>query len=260
MRVPHIRSPGSLAWLLGCASIFALPNASPANPLFVGQNGSLSASVLFSQSGNVLTVTLTNTSTVGVSAPGDVLTAVFFSALGDPALTRVSAVLNHGSSVVVSGGPNPGTDPGGVVGGEWAYQHSISNGSLPGVNQGISSSGVSMFGPHDLFPGSNLQGPVSPAGVQYGIVGPGGIVNPNGGIRGQGLIQNSVVFTLSGLPNGFNVNSGIGDVSFQYGTSLSETRIPGVRSAPEPGTILLMGLSMAGVAAFRVVRRKVRPG
>jgi hypothetical protein len=242
---------------VACATAFFAPATARASVLFVGSSGSLSASVLFSQSGSTLTVTLTNTSATGVSVPGDVLTAVFFSAAGDPTLTRTSAVLNAGSSVIVSSGPNPGTDPGGVVGGEWAYQHSISNGSLPGVNQGISSSGFSIFGPPDRFPGTNLQGPTSPDGVQYGIVGTGGITNPNGGIQKQGLIQNSVVFTLSGLPAGFNVNTDIGNVSFQYGTSLDETRIPGhPQNAPEPATILLMGLSMGGLAAFHALKRK----
>jgi hypothetical protein len=203
-------------------------------------------------------VTLTNTSATGVSVPADVLTAVFFSAVGDPTLTRTSAVLNGGSSVVVSSGTNPGTDPGGVVGGEWAYRSSISASSAPGANQGISSSGFSIFGPGDRFPGSNLQGPTSPDGVQYGIIGTGGIVNPNGGIKGQGLIQNSVVFTLSGLPTGFNVDTDVANVFFQYGTALSEPSFPGHRpqNAPEPATILLMGLSMGGLAAFRALKRK----
>jgi hypothetical protein len=73
--------------------------------------------------------------------------------------------------------------------------------------------------------------------VQYGIIGTGGFVNPNDGIQKQGLIQNSVVFTLPGLPSGFNVDTDIGNVFFQYGTALSEPRFPGHQAAPEPSTI-----------------------
>src|SRR6516165_1807867 len=91
-------------------------------PAFVGSSGNLSASVQFCQDGSNLIVTFCNTSNVGVSVPADVLTAVFFSLAGDPLLTRTSAVLAPGSMIVISGAPNPGPGPGGVVGGQWAYR------------------------------------------------------------------------------------------------------------------------------------------
>lgn len=147
-----------------------------------------------------------------------------------------------------------GTDPGGVVGGEWAYKAGLSG--LPrGATQGISSSGLDIFGPGDLFPGNNLQGPNSPNGLQYGITSAGDISTlGNTPVTGaNALIHNSVVFTLSGLPEGFNPSDSgaITNVSFQYGTSLSEPNIP----VPEPVSLILLGSGLIGIA---VLRRRVR--
>src|SRR6185503_11805094 len=89
------------------------------------------------------------------------------------------------------------------------------------------------------FPGSNLQGPASPNGLQYGITSAGdNTATGNTPVTGtNALIQNSVVFTLSGLPPGFNPATSISNVEFQYGTDLSEPHFPGV---PEPATLVLM--------------------
>jgi hypothetical protein len=215
---------------------------------WTGTSGNLSASATFETSGQNLVVTLVNTSTHDVLAPGDVLTAVFFDIDPTASLTRVSAVLGTGSSVLFGG-----TDPGNVVGGEWAYDSGLS-GAPGNAVLGISSAGFDLFGPGDRFPGNNLQGPDSPDGVQYGITSQGD--NPltgNGGITGQALIQNSVVFTL-GLPANYTLQ-GIDNVTFQYGTALDETSIPGV---PEPTTMIAGALLLLpfGVSTLRILRKK----
>src|SRR5262245_47885599 len=100
------------------AALLLTPLPSQATPItFTGSSGSLSAEATFDTSGTNLIVTLTNTSGSNVVNAAQVLTAVFFSLTGNPALGRTSAVLNAGSTVI-NGGV---TDPGGVVGGEWAY-------------------------------------------------------------------------------------------------------------------------------------------
>jgi hypothetical protein len=96
-----------------------------------------------------------------------------------------------------------------------------------------------LFGSQDLFPGSNLQGPDAPDGLQYGITSAGDDTGTgNTPVTGENaLIKNSVVFTLSGLPVGFDPSASISNVVFQYGTALDEPHFPGI---PEPATLALM--------------------
>lgn len=198
------------------------------------------ARVEFAQSGSNLVVTLKNTSVSDALVPTDILTAVFWSFSGSaPSLSRVSAVLGAGSFVVND--PQPA---GGVVGGEFAFASGFA--PVSGGTFGLSSVGLDLFGPPDRFPGPDLEPPTSPDGLQYGITSAAdNIATGNGGLLGTPLIVDTVVLTLSGLPVGFDLGS-IQNVSFQYGTGLSEPRIPGV---PGPGAAGLLGLG--GVLALR---------
>ena len=222
------------------ASLLAAQGASAAL-VFSSSAGSRSASAEFDIVDGKLQVKLTNTSTGDVTVPTDVLTGLFFTLNGNqtPTLTRNSAVIATGSQVIYSGGQPAG----GNVGGEWAYK--AQSGLLGGqFNQGISSSGMDdTFGPPHLFPGSNLAGPESPNGLQYGLTSAGD--NPatgNGGVTGSGgLIKNSVVFTLGNLPAGFTLDDIGSVVRFQYGTSLSEPSLLAERPltpVPEPTTYI----------------------
>lgn len=205
---------------------------------FSGSQGSLAASVSFDTSGTDLIITLSNTSTADVTVQNQILTAVFFDVAG-PLLTlnpgAGSAVLAPGSSVLFGS-----TDPGNVVGGEWAYMAGISGSAPYSANYGISSAGFGIFGSAN-FPGSNLQGPNSVDGIQYAITSAGD--NPATGqsaVTGNNaLIQNSVVFTLPGLPIDFDPSTMIPNVVFQYGTSLSDTSI----QVPAPGAMALLLVS-----------------
>jgi hypothetical protein len=226
------------------------PQSASGVPLSVsGSVGDLAASAVFDVSGNNLIVTLTNTSPVDVGVPADVLTAIFFDIVGagDIMLTPVSAVVGSGSVVLFGA-----TDPGNVVGGEWAYRGQLSGAPL-NAGHGISSAGFDRFGPMDLFPGSNLQGPDSPDGIQYGVTSAGD--NPatgNAPVTGENaLTKNEVVFTLSGLPDNFDPSTQITNVFWQYGTGFDE---PGF-GVPEPATLCLLG--SASLVALRR-RRTVR--
>jgi hypothetical protein len=215
--------------------------ASGTNPT---TGNAISAQVTFAISGTDLIVTLTNTSTLDVAMPSDVLTAVFFNVAGDPSLTRTSAVVATGSSVISSDGSQSG-GAGTDVGGEWAYRNGLSQ---YGDNTGISSAGFGIFGVAQgsfNFPGANLQGPANGDvnGVEYGVTSASDVASTvNAGLAGKGLIQNSVVFTLGGF---YGTLDDISNVKFQYGTGLTDAVIP------EPGTVLLMGVGLLGLAWHR---------
>lgn len=239
--------------LVGCAIMMAAAPAQAAPIVFEGSGGTKAARVTFENVGGSLVVRLKNTSMSDVTVPSDLLTAVFFNVNGNPSLTRTSAVLGSGSTVV-----NDTQPAGGVVGGEWAYRKSLN--VYGGANTGLSSTGLSLFGSGDRFPGANLDGPNSPDGMQYGITSAGD--NPataNGGLAGTPLIDNEVVFTLGGWglkePTDY-----ISNVTFHYGTSFGEGKLTGKRitvvtQVPEPAALLLFGV--AGVALrFRSRRNR----
>ena len=227
--------------------------------VFTGASGSLSASAQFDILGGNLLLTLANTSTADTLVPTDVLTGVFFNVAGDPTLTRISVLSGGTTSLGTTFVSGPGT----VVGGEYAYVNNLSQYS---ANSGFSSSGLGLFGPPDLFPGTNLSGPVSPDGLQYGLSSAGDILaTGNADVLGSELIKNSVIAKFGGLPSGFSL-SDITSVTFQYGTALSETSIPGSGggggggggsngNVPEPASIALMGLGLLGVAMARKYKK-----
>ncbi len=244
----------SMLALIGALAICTAGGSSVAGTItLTGAVGPRAGSVTLTDSGATLTITLSN---VGqdVMAPDQVMTAFFFSLAGNPVLTPVSATLAAGSTVLFGS-----AGPGGDVSGEWAYRQGIS-GPL-GAERGISSAGFGIFGPGDLFPGgSNLAGPASPDGLQYGLVSASD--NPatgNAPVTGsEALIRNAVTFVLTGLPAGFDVAApgAITQGNFQYGTALSEPNVPDPPPAdvPEPGSLLLLGAGLA--AALRGARRR----
>ncbi len=242
------------ALAVGC--IGAGTTASWAAFTFEGSSGTHSASVTFSVSGGSLTVTLVNTAKSDVMVPTDVLTAVFFDTAPSVPLDPGSATLAPGSTVLFGT-----TDPGGVVGGEWAYASGVGSPTRAGL--GISSAGLGLFGPQDRFPGNNLQGPSSPDGLQYGITSAGD--NPatgNAAVRGaNALIKNAVVFTLT--INGAAENLTFNNVLFQYGTALSDGSYTGTPvngnpvPVPEASTLIAGALLLLpfGASTLRIRRR-----
>jgi hypothetical protein len=242
--------------VIGAAiSLFLTAGVASAAPItFSGSSGQYAAKVTFDISGSNLLVTLTNTSTADIAVAADLLTAVFFNITGDPLLTRNSVVLAPGSSVEHGGGTNPGND----VGSEFAYLNGLNQ---YGANQGISNSGLGLFGPGDLFPGANLAGPGSPDGAQYGLASAGDNPATGDASVSDPLIKNSVIITLGGLPGGFSL-SNVSNVTFQLGTDLSEGHFsgrldpgdPGVQPVPEPASLALFGTGVVIVGA--VIRRR----
>lgn len=231
---------------LGRVSVVALvvlfaTRVNAADLTFGASQGAREASVSFEVSGSDLIVTLTNTATADALVPVDILTAVFFDVTGGSlSLTRTSAIVPAGSFV-----HNGMTDPGNVVGGEWAYLSGLA-GAPEGTSYGISSVGLGLFGPGDRFPGTDLEPPTSPDGLQYGITSAGdNLGTGNMPLMTNPLIKNAVVFTLSGLPMGFDPMTQIENIQFQYGTDLSEPHFP------EPASAILMGIAAVGLLRRR---------
>jgi hypothetical protein len=112
-----------------------------------------------------------------------------------------------------------------------------------------------------MFPGTDLQPPPNPDGLQYGLTSAGDdTATGNAKVTGsQALIKNSVIFTLGGLPTGFKLTD-ISNVNFQYGTALDEGHFPGERGigpneVPIPAAAWLLGTGLFGLVG---VRRRMR--
>jgi hypothetical protein len=236
---------------LSTAAVLGLASTPAAQAIvFSASSGNLAASANFvvDATANTLTVTLANTAATDALVPADVLTGLFFSINGGPALTPVSALLGAGSVVIQDSAPT-----GGNVGGEWAYGAGLS--APGGATRGISSAGFGLFGDFN-FNGPDLDSPNAVNGMNYGIVPASQLAGDgNGGMDGVGgFINNSVVFVLSYTGPDF-AESAIGNVSFQYGTALTEPNVPGRPpgdTVPDGGaTVALLGLGLAAMGASR---------
>lgn len=261
-------------FIAAAVALAAVP-AEASTVSFAALSGNLAASVTFGAlPGSQLEVVLTNTAATATGIPSNILTGVFFSGL--TGLTPTSAMLHNGSTVINAvNNTSPYTNlqpPGGNVGGEWAYG-AVNSGSLGAATAGISSSGLGLFGQPN-FNGPNLQDPSAVDGMQYGIVSastqPG---TGNGGVASNALIRNAVRFVLDGYTGGTGGLQSIGAVQFQYGTNLAEPRLSanpptcangGVFplcspqqqvTTPEPVSLSLMGVGLAGLVAMRRRRR-----
>jgi hypothetical protein len=227
----------------------------------------ISASAKFDVSGSNLVVTLTNTSTTNTSYdPPDLLAAVFFNISGAPTLSTVSAALTSGSSFVEGSLV-------GNLGDYWQYKKSATGFSNPGFSTtdmyGISSVGFGIFGGGSgLAGGYFAAGGSSPKinGADYTIVGTDfAAATHNGGITGHGPFEDdSVTFTLAGLPSGFDPLTAISGVTFAYGTAPDSSMIGSscsgavscvVVTTPEPATLAVIG---SGLALFGLWRRRPR--
>jgi len=223
--------------------------------------GGRAASATFDDSvAGFLTITLTNTSMLDVTAPTFVLTALFFDLPG-ATLAPLTAVIAAGSASYDLTGQPPGpftgvlVDPAGTnVGGEWAYGSGLVG--APAA-QGISSAGFGVFSDPNFcnggsFPSANcpnLDPPDALNGVNYGITSAGDDVNTGNGdiLNGGPLIKNSAVFRLS--YTGDLDLAGLTSVSFQYGTALTEPNL-GV-PIPAAAWLLLSGLGGLGLIGRR---------
>jgi|ERR1017187_947663 hypothetical protein len=223
---------------------------------YTATNKTLSASATFAVSDLKLVITLSNTASNDPSTSAEILTGIFFTLVGDPALTRTSALL--GPDTAIKGRPGV-SGPGMDVGGQWAYRNDLTG--LPhGADEGLSIASLKQFGKRYRFSGPKL---LAPSGVRFGLTTDfDNMGNDKGSLKRKQLIENTVIFTLGGLPTNFTF-ADISNVSFQYGTSLRDAglNLAGTISGgnggpviPEPGTSVLIVTGLVWV--FALVRRQ----
>ena len=225
-------------------------------------NKELSAFATFAISNQKLVITLSNTATYDASDANDILTAIFFTLTGNPTLTGTSAVL--GSDTAIKDRPGV-SGPGMNVGSAWSYRDDMTD--LPDdATDGISVTSLKNFGKKFRFSDTKL---ASSGGVAYGVTTTfDNLGNDKSSIKHQQLIDNTVVFTLGGLPTNFTL-ADISDVSFQYGTDLKDADLNlagtisgggnGGPAVPEPTTTVLVAAGLLGTFALTRKSRSSPP-
>jgi len=216
----------------------------------------LKATATFVVSNLDLVITMSNISTNDSKNPSDILTGIFFDSKVPFNLTRGSVSVGTESSVVGWRLPLGFDDD---VSGQWAYSGDLPAGSRkdPYGQYGIASTKFSLLNKGDLFSDIKIPGTHPLSGAQFGLTTlyDNGL-NDQGSIKNVGLVQNTIVIVLDGLPAGFttaDIASDIENVRFEFGTSLKKgINIAGemVQQIPEPSTVALVATGLMGAIAL----------
>ena len=216
-----------------------------------------------------LIIELSNTSTSDARFQIDFLSAVFFQLTTPNPLTLQSAVAsgplgiyqqnstvntNANGSLVLLSVPNfaaPGSTNGGpgAFNGGWQFRENLLG--LAGVSQtrGLGTNGLGIFNGSQVKNVDNLDYALTSFGDNVATSQAKQLFN-------FPAIKDTLTFTLSGLPNGFVLNStSISNVRFQYGTSLAEpstaVEVGVLSQVPEPISLMTWSLMISAAVVFR---------
>jgi hypothetical protein len=161
-----------------------------------------SAQAVFDRVDNQLVIRLSNTSAGDTTKPRDVLTAVYFDTAQPVSLTYVSTTVADGSAVVNGPGSSNITS-------QWAFNDKKKVQKKTGARYGVGAAALGMFKGVGNF--------------DYGLASLGNDPETgNKGFRKKALVQSEVVITFSGLSEGFDPDTDITQVIFQFGKKASD--------------------------------------
>lgn len=247
---------GAAACLFSTASIASAMTVHSASGLN-DEGEAISAQAQLSISGDLLTLTLQNTSAATLR-PSSLLTSYYFDVISGagvrPELELVSAtgdvwetsrkdpdVLKQGGADLIARDKKDNT---------WLFR------SFEGVADPFQGFGVSTVGNSDLDP-INFNGSIV-GGMDYGIY-VDEVISQN--LNKRLLVKDSVTFVFSGVA-GYANSDILSAAAFGFGTSpetiLGErppSEIPPAGVVPEPLTMALFGFGAAGMAGY--VRRRI---
>jgi hypothetical protein len=214
------------------------------------------ASVTFSEAGGDLVVTL---STMGKEPTTQwdstyLLGAVFFNYTGPGTLaandTSSGAVLPNGDGVIGS------LTSGATIGSYWAYGSGVTGGPN-GASQVLTGVGYGLGN----LPSTGNMGPDGQkvGGADGSLLGWNNVKNANASVTGhEPVAYTTIQFTLMGsdLPSSL-VALDFTDVTFQYGTSLTDTEIAGNLVVPlrEPNYGIAAGILMLSAVGWGFYRQ-----
>lgn len=247
-----------VCWLSAPAAAFCI-TLGDGNPL----SASISATGTNSDSGNLLaaeaiftlnttlhklTIQLINTADITGSKvyQTDLLTGLFFtpSATLTPQSASIDGSTLYGTSPQLSA-----TN----VGKYWQYKSGLSG--LPqGASAGISAAGLGPFGPNGNFKtaGEKLDGI---NGFEIAPIGYDGTNWKVKKVRDTTLVNHEVDFVLS-VATGLT-SLELCDLSFHYGTDLTDPNLVPSNPVPVPGALLLLGVGLVRLVGYGRRKRQV---
>ena len=204
---------------------------------------------LFEISGDILTLTLKNTSPVASLNPDDTLGSFYFDIvdvdgiLGRPTLSYDSATGNvyeadkdDPDTLIPVGADLIATDPGD---GTWQFK------TMDAAQDPFLGFGIGTVGNHNLAPNSFDGNIVGTGRIDYAIYA-GDVTTQN--LDGQPLVKDSAIFIFTGL-DGFTEEDIVRRVAFGLGTSPDSTLEGAV--VPIPGSVLMLSSGLIGVIFLR---------